>query len=83
MDKQEYDNTDRYFEYAVGKMQDALHELYECGSCLRYTKTAEGELLDGMIDGAKKMLEEWGETIEDVHQSWCSEHYDKSWEADE
>lgn len=83
MEHDEYDRTDRYFEYAVGKMRDALHELYECTSCLRYTKTAEGEILEDMVDGGKKLLEHWSEIIEDVHQSWCSEHYDKSWEEDE
>lgn len=83
MDKKEYDDTDRYFDYAVGKMQDALHDLYECCSCLRYTKTAEAVILEDMIDGGKALLEHWADTIEGIRQSWCSEHYDKSWEADE
>lgn len=83
MEPQDYERIDKDFEYAVMHMQDALHELYECAYSLRQTGTDEGELLDEMLGGPKRMFEDWVETIEDVHQSWCSEHYDKSWEADE
>ena len=82
MDQQEYDYINKQFEYAHNQLDNALHYLYECGSCLRNTHDDRAEVINCVLDGAKKLIEEYADVVDDLRQTWASENYDPRWEDD-